>query len=596
MGTIFRIGGSGGLTTLHSFGGSDGSAPIGALVQARDGDLYGATARGGVNGYGSVFRIDPSGNLVTLHSFDGSDGGNQPSGGLLLTSDGNFYGTTALGGTGGSGNYGNGTAFRMDPSGVVTVLHSFGDNDAHPVGPLIQARDGRFYGTALGQTTLAHLFGIGSIYQMDSSGNLTALHEFAEGEGEGPYAALLQGSDGNLYGATMLGGVNGSGTLYRATTTGTLATLYTFPLLDEGVGPQAGLLAARDGSLYGTTSDGGTGANGTVFRLGPDGVPVTLHSFGSSEGNTPYASLIQGTDGNFYGTTLGGGAQDQGTVFRMDSSGALTTLHSFGDSPGDGRYPYAALLQARDGNFYGTTPLGGTYGEGAVFRMDASGEATILHSFTPFDYQVDGGFPYAALIQAADGYLYGTTSAGGANFGGTIFRIDSNGTFTTLHSFERQEGAEPSQLMQGRDGYFYGTTSSSSFEPIGKGTVFRMDSSGKVTTLHDFSESEGGNGAPLLQASDGAFYGMTKEGSPPDYGTIFRIDTGGNFATLHRFAFSGGVYPAGALVEKSEGVLYGATSGGGPSRGGVIFRIVERADVLPVNRPRRPVRTVPPRD
>ncbi len=204
----------------------------------------------------------------------------------------------------------------------------------------------------------------------------------------------------------------------------------------------------------------------------PAQILTTLHSFGGGDGAYPYAGLVQASDRNFYGTTRDGGASGNcidkcGTVFKITPNGTLTTLHSFGG--GDGAYPEAGLVQASDGNFYGTTEFGGVNNYGTVFKITPNGTLTTLHSFGGGD----GAYPEAGLVQASDGNFYGTTTRGGANYYGTVFRITPDGTLTTLHNFGYGDGAYPyAGLVQASDGNFYGTTLNGG--AYGDGTVFRL--------------------------------------------------------------------------------------------------------------------------
>ncbi len=387
---------------LHSFSNPDGSEPQGSLIQASDGRFYGTTSGGGAFGQGAVLKMDSAGNLVLLHSFAGSGGsgpeGTDPVASLVEGADGNFYGTTSNSGPGGLG-----TIFKISQMGILTVLHSFsGPDGAGPAAPLIQGQDGFFYGTtALGGDLLcrapgsALAAGCGTIFRTDSSGNFTSLHSFSRPEGVLPVAALVQASDGNFYGTTAGGG---------------------------------------------NAPEGGT-AFGTVFRMDSSGDVTLLHSFvtfqgASPEGGVLQGAVIQGTDGNFYGTSsAGGNSTSSGTVFKMDLLGNVTVLHSFSGS--EGASPAAPLIQAPDGNFYGTTSAGGT-GQGTVgnllcdcgtlFEMDSSGDITILHEFA--GYPADGAVPYCAPVLGTDGNLYGTTKYGGMSNVGTIFQLSGFGTTT----------------------------------------------------------------------------------------------------------------------------------------------------------------------
>jgi uncharacterized repeat protein (TIGR03803 family) len=252
-----------------------------------------------------------------------------------------------------------------------------------------------------------------------TSTTLTTLHSFNNTDGASPYAGLVQGTDGKLYGTTFVGGVR-YGTVFRITTVGALTTLHSFNITD-GENPEGGLVQAIDGNFYGTTVVAGAHPSyGTVFKITPGGTLTTLHSFDYTDGYYPEAGLVLATNGNFYGTTYSGGSDPLGgTVFRITAAGTLTTLHSFTTATG-GYHPAAGLVQGIDGNFYGTTVHGGAHGgNGTIFKIAAGGALTTLHSF---DF-TDGSEPEAGLVQATDGNFYGTTSHGGANNVGTVFKL-----------------------------------------------------------------------------------------------------------------------------------------------------------------------------
>ena len=371
------------LTILTSFAGSNGSNPQASLVRNSDGNFYGTTYAGGTSGLGTVFKITPAGTLTSLHTFQGlpSDG-STPFASLVKGTDGNFYGTTATG-----GSIGIGTVFKITPSGTLTLLHSFNgvDGDA-PLSELVQGHDGNFYGT----TSQVGLNGVGTVFKITPGGTLTTLTNFAQGgaSGSSPYGGLVQATDGNFYGTTYAGGTSsnctgGCGIIFKMTPSGTLTTLHNFNGTD-GSRPQASMVQATDGNFYGTTFEGGTNGLGTVFKITPAGTLTTLHSFlpGTSEGYQPAAGLVQANDGNFYGTTTNGGTRTYGTVFKITPAGIVTTLHSFQGFP-DGANPYGGLVKAPDGSFYGTTYIGGTNNLGAVFRLTLLGTSTTAVTSSP---------------------------------------------------------------------------------------------------------------------------------------------------------------------------------------------------------------------
>jgi uncharacterized protein (TIGR03437 family) len=370
-------------TTLVNFNGTNGGSPNGPLLQASDGNFYGTAESGGAHSGGAVFKITPSGNLTTLYSFSGTDVGVSPTGGLIQASDGNFYGTTA----GGTNVGGVGTIFKVTPAGTVTFLHRFNGNDGSaPEGGLVQGSDGSLYGT----TSQGGASSQGTIFKITPAGSLTTLHSFSGMDGASPYAGLIQASDGNFYGTTGRGGTRGIGTVFQITPGGTLTTLYSFTGGNDSSAPRGSLVQATDGSLYGTTSLGGPNVgSGTIFKITPSGTLTFLYTFHGPDGSGPFAGLIQASDGNFYGTTQGGGTDGDGTVFEITPSGMFTTLHSFLGGT-DGYNPLSVPIEGSDGNLYGTT--NGTPGSsfGTVFRLQ-----TMLPA--------NSGAPTITLVQNAEG-------------------------------------------------------------------------------------------------------------------------------------------------------------------------------------------------
>jgi len=378
--------------------------------------------------------------LTTLWQFNGTDG-SYPNGGLVQGSDGNFYGTTEYGGTNDydppNYEYGEGTVLKITTQGTLTTLWQFGSSPTdgkYPTAGLVQGSDGYFYGTTYEGGTNGLPYGEGTVFRISSAGTLTTLWQFGSSPTDGKYptAGLVQGSDGYFYGTTWQGGTNNEGTVFKITTQGTLTTLYQFGSgPTDGVLPDAGLVEGSDGYFYGTTENGGTNGGvaaggGTVYRISSAGTLTTLWQFGSSptDGEEPAAGLVQGSDGYFYGTTYFGGTNYDGVVFRISSAGALTTLWQFGGSPTDGTAPFAGLVQGSDGYFYGTTTYGGTnnlpYGAGTVFRISSAGTLTTLWQFG--SSPTDGKYPIAGLVQGSDGYFYGTTWQGGTNNEGVVFQ------------------------------------------------------------------------------------------------------------------------------------------------------------------------------
>ncbi len=351
----------------------------------------------------------------TVYAFSGLTDGSTPYGSLLLGSDGNLYGLTYVGGA-----YGGGEAFSIAPDGSETVLHSFGagTDGANPHGSLIQGSDGNFYGvTAYGGSN-----GHGVVFALSASGIESVLYAFGTGsDAEDPYGSLLQASDGNFYGTSVHGGAYGAGTVFMVTAQGSELVLHSFGGAGDGQTPFGSLIQASDGNLYGMTGAGGTYGSGTAFRMTLQGAESLLHSFGSaSDGANPAGSLVQGGDGNFYGLTRDGGAYGMGAVIELAGDGTESVLASLG-AGADGANPFGDLLAGSDGNFYALTRGGGASGAGAVLLIAPGGAESVLYSFAATQ---DGAAPYGSLTQAADGTLYGMTSAGGSGGTGAVFRID----------------------------------------------------------------------------------------------------------------------------------------------------------------------------
>ena len=396
------------------------------------------------------------------------------------------------------------------------------------------------------------------------------LFSFNGTDGVYPGGPLVQGRDGNGYGLTAGGGNydtcpdGGCGTVFKITPTGKVTTFYSFcsqANCADGAGPN-GLILATDGNFYGTTDGGTDGVNqGTIFKLTPGGILTTLSYLGCNLGFcgdfVEPNGLVQATDGNFYGTTGQSrgncGSFGCGAVFEITPEGVLTRIYSFCSrfKCADGRSPAAGLILASDGNFYGTTEAGGATnsncrsGCGTVFKITPAGKLTTLYRFCAGTDCADGAFPFAGLVQAAGGNFYGTTEAGGANGGGTVFKITAAGKLTTLYSFCSQpncaDGSEPRGLLQATDGNFYGTTiqgglMSSSCQSSGCGTVFKITPAGKLTTLYSFCTqtdcADGEFPSGLVQLPNGRLYGTTFQGgditcnAPYGCGTIFSLSRG----------------------------------------------------------------------
>jgi uncharacterized repeat protein (TIGR03803 family) len=354
----------------------------------------------------------------------------------------------------------------------------------------------------------------------------TVLYSFPGGaDGANPDAGLVEGDDGNFYGTTPSGGTNNNGTVFKITPAGTQTVLYRFagPPTDGTSPYQSTLIRASDGNFYGTTTQGGAyGNQGTVFKITPSGTETVLWSFGNgSDGANPNVGLIQASDGDFYGTTAFGGANGAGTIFKITPAGAETVLWSFTFSTTDGSYPYAGLIEGHDGNFYGVAGSGGANGTGVFYKITPSGTETVLWSFgtTPI-----AASPNAGLIQASDGTFYGTTAGGGTYSAGTVYTMTPSGVETTLWSFGNGTDASSPNvgLTLASDGNFYGIAGGGGAN--GNGAIYRITPAGSETILWSFGAAPDGanNDAPLVLGSDGNLYGTTQNGGTGGYGTVFR--------------------------------------------------------------------------
>jgi uncharacterized repeat protein (TIGR03803 family) len=363
------------------------------------------------------------------------------------------------------------SAFAQIPTTIYTFNVVTGDVAVPTAyGTAVQGRDGNIYGTT--GSGAAH--GAGGIYVVTPAGNESVLFSFPA-TSISCQPGITLGNDGNFYGSCYAGGLHGYGLLYQVTPTGTYTDLYDFTNTGgDGGNPNGPPVPAKDGNLYGPTTNGGTVGVGTIYKISPTGTVSILYSFlGGAVGSNPNASLMQGKDGNLYGSTTNAGINGAGTIFKITTKGKLTLLHTFDST--DGTQPDSALVQGTDGNFYGTALQGGANNDGVVYKITATGKFTLLHSFNP---PTDGTFSYAGMIQGTDGSFYGTTNAYGG-FLDTIYKVTLKGVYSNVYQFDGTNStigiSAANALVQNTNGLLYGATSFSSSNTGGNGTVYTLN-------------------------------------------------------------------------------------------------------------------------
>jgi len=350
--------------SLYTFtGGADGGWPAGNLIADKSGNLYGTTSVGGPNGAGTVFKLAPDGTETVIYHFTGATDGDLPMSSLLTDKQGNFYGVTEIGGANGLGN-----VFKVTPEGVETTLYSFGASASDGANPICQLIWGPHH-ELLGTTVNGGANHYGVVFKVTLGGNETILHSFTGDDGRYPHGGVVMDKAGNVYGDTFNAGAGSSGTVFKIDANGVFSVLYTLSNA-TGYFPYAALKLDREGNLYGTATAGGAHDDGTVFELTTGGALKVLYSFtGGADGSDPTASLFLDKQGNLLSTTNAGGSGDNGTVFSLAPNGKLTTLYSFTGATGS--HSQAGLIRDKEegsGWFYGSTYSGGS-GNGVIFRV-----------------------------------------------------------------------------------------------------------------------------------------------------------------------------------------------------------------------------------
>ncbi len=580
-GTLYRVSANGNAADsaiLYHFGGNNGAgeAPSTGLSKGLDGKLYGTTLRGGEGGYGTVFRADAAGRVETLVSFTGAAGnrlGAVPAG-ILAHSDGNFYGLTAAG-----GRTGNGTIFKLTSAGMFTTLVEFSDatgvaKGREPVGTLVGNGTNLYGVTKYGGTA-----GNGVVFRLTTSGSFTVMAEFSGQTGSKLGASARAGlylnpTDSALYGVTEYGGSSDFGTAFKLTTAATpvFTTLHQFSD-STGSQPSTPLVKGPDGGLFGCVNAGGTAGLGGVYRLSTSGGYALLTSFtgeqGAAPGAAPKAGLVVGGDGQLWGTTSSGGAGQQGAVFKISTSGQFTSLVNFTSELGWG--PSSAPVATADGSWLMGMRHGGRHGVGTLTRL----RDAVVSPLVSFDSTI-GECPQGDLVEAG-GVCHGYAAEGGASGLGAIWKYDTSGRLSSLTSFTTVSGVSgDGGIVPSADGQLLVTLRGGG--PSSYGTVCKVGSNGSRTRLASFTGRAGAlkGGKPrgrVLRRQDGWVFGATETGGKDDVGAIFAISPTGVANTMVEFSETGPRSPLGGLAGCANGIAYLATSRGGESDLGALLAV-----------------------
>jgi uncharacterized repeat protein (TIGR03803 family) len=581
-GVVYKINSLGQETVLYTFtGGNDGANPYAGVTLDSSGNLYGTTYAGGPYNNGVIYKVNPAGRENVLYIFATTpQGGVNPQGGVILDSAGNLYGAVWS------------VVYKLSPAGQYTILASlhYGNYGGYTSpGTVAMDSAGNLYGTTdqVQQGTRSPAPD-GAAFKVSPTGEVTLLYPFPgasqpdtleNGSEPGPNPGVVLDSAGNVYGDTPYSSVSGS--IYKVDTGGTETTLHGFTGTPGGTDPNC-IRVTSGGEIYGTTFIGGVANVGTVYRMDVAGHETVLYSFkGDTDGANPATSAPPAVDaaGNVYGTTYHGGTANMGIVFKVSPSGLETVLHSF-TGGADGSDPQGGVILDSAGNLYGTTTEGGTGGltgaqEGVVYKMSPTGQETVLYSFTGLS---DGGTPSAGVIRDSEGNLYGTTFYGGAFNGGVVYKLTPSGQETVLYSFAGEtDGADPvSGVLRDSGGNLYGTNVN--YGAGGAGVLYKLDTAGDLTVLHSFSAGSGGyepQGVVLDPA--GNLYGTTELGGGSGCymnwgcGVVYEVDTAGNYTVILTFA-GGASGDGGSITLSPTGTLYG-NAGLGTEAGGMIYQL-----------------------
>lgn len=553
-----------------------GNQVVAPLAAHSDGAYYGVASANGAFNLGTVFKVTAAGALTTLHSFSGLDGSG-PAAKLAVGTDLALYGTTASGGANGFG-----TVFKITTAGVFTQLVDFTGTAGAAPGSVPHAlmlhADGNFYGVS----QAGGASGFGTVFKMTAAGAITTLVNFSGTAGIRPGAEALGPlavSGSLLYGVTRGGGSGGFGTIFEVSTTGAWRLLGEFTGTSgvrPGVNPAGGLLMNTDGLLYGTTEFGGTNGFGVAFSTTTAVTPAftTLRHFADASGSQPTGTLVRGSDGLLYGSTANGGANGLGTLFKITTGGTHTLLESFtGES---GAFPGSAMRGGLTGTggllFYGVTSSGGPGNLGSVFSINSTGTFTSLGGLS----LIEGWMPCGAPVDSGTGELWFPIAGGGTAGGGNLMSVDTSGSLSVVAPLGGALGTFADGALTTDGTSFYGVTAKGGASA--RGTMFRYTPGFGVSLVSTYTTSAGSLAeGPLVLGSGGLFYGIGREGGASSRGTIYRISSSGTRTRLVSLTGTAGAAPGskprGPLVLAADGNFYGLTQEGGASNTGVIFRL-----------------------
>lgn len=558
-------------------GTTSGSYPYGSLTQASNGKLYGMTYQGGVNNMGVLFEYEIStGTFTKKLDFAGTTNGSYPIGSLLLASNGKLYGMTNQGGTGT-----NGVLFEYDIAvNTYTKKLNFAgtSNGSRPYGTLVQMANNKMYG----MTYYGGVSGVGVIFEFDvATGTTTKKLDFAgTTNGSYPQGNLFKTSTGKLYGMTSQGGASNNGVLFLFdAATSTYTKKVDFAGATNGSRPYGTVMQASSGKLYGMTYNGGSSGQGVMFEY--DTVTSTYTKkldfvSGSISGSYPYGSLIKATNEKLYGMTNLGGINNLGVIFEYDPATLVYTKKLDFAGTSNGARPYGSLVQASNGKLYGMTQQGGVSNMGVLFEYNLT--TSTYTKLLDFAGTTNGSYPSGSLMQASNGKLYGMTYQGGANNIGVMFEFDpATNTYTKKLDFAgTTNGSYPyGSFLQASNGKLYGMTQQGGTNNYGVLFEYKLYSN-TYTKKINFAYTATGcyPRGTLIQASNGLLYGTTYLGGASGNGVIFKYDTTSSACTkeLDFAGTTNGSYPYGNLMQAINGKIYGLTFQGGANNYGVIFQ------------------------